>query len=246
MPCLDARRITMVLAALILLTCPLLVRADSAKPEGYPTGAMVRLDYLYLEDATQEEYYAGFTFAYDTDGKWFNPRAGIRLRADDGQIRAYFAGNDFIITRRLSAGARLTHAEYGDWETAINSLCGYVTYRRWWFRVGLGLGYAAVILEGPYQNPIEFGTEMPETRFLYDLSIRPHYKDFELDVGLKNFDDFDVNGFDDNGYHLEPIWHVTDNTAVSAKYEKRFAGVFINMINVSSESWTVSVEHRFD
>lgn len=223
-------------------------KADKKVREAAPTGFSFRLEYLRREDVTQLEDYARIGLAYDADNRFFHPRFGVEARVSDSRLRSYYLGNDIPVKKRAMIHLRLNHTEFGDWKTAINYLNAYVSYERWWLRLAGGWGYAALIFdENDYQTPFLYDTETPETRFIYNVSLRPSiWKGrIELDVGISNFDNFEYHGFDDNGYHIEPIFHVTDNTTVSYFYERRYSAAFISIPTLVRTTWMVSIEHRF-
>jgi len=222
---------------------------DKADVEAPVIGLWSRLDYLRREDATQTEDYARIGLGYDTEKKFFHPCGGLEMRVDDSRVRAFWVGDDIRITPHFKVHLRLNHTEFYDWKTAINYINAYYSYQRWWIRLAAGWGYAALIFEeNDYQNPFTYGSEAPETRFIYNLSLRPSFWKgrIEVDAGLRNFDNFEYHGFDDNGFHVEPIIHVTKNTSVSYFYERRYTAAFVNVPTLARTTWMVSIEHRFN
>lgn len=227
------------------------VNGERTGPElAAKTGAGIRLlgCYLRRESAVEREDYTRVRIAWDSGNRFLNLSAGVETRLKDGQVRTYWIGDDIVITDRLRGHARLNHTEYGDWKTGINYLNAYISYERWWLRLGVGIGYAALVFEeGEYNNPFVFNSEAPETRFIYNVSLRPSFWNdrIEIDLGFKNYDDFEYHGFDDNGYHIEPIIHVTDKLTVSYFYERRYAGAFISLPTLARTTWMASIEYRF-
>ena len=111
----------------------------------------------------------------------------------------------------------------------------------------MGWVYAALVFEDKYyKNPLHWASETPESRFIYDLSLRPSFfnKKMELDFGLKNFDNFEYHGFNDTGYHFEPVWHINDKTTLSFFYERRYAAIFISVPTLARVTWMVSIERK--
>ena len=212
-------------------------------------GLLFRWDYLRREDATQREDYTRISLACETESRLLHPRAGVEMRKDDSQLRAYFFGDDIEVTRHSRLNLRLNHTEFGDWKSAINYINAYYSYQRWWVRLAAGWGYAALIFaEKDYQNPFQYESEAPQTRFIYNVSLRPSLCKgrVELELGFKNFDNFEYHGFDDNGFHIEPIFHISEHTTISYFYERRYAGAFISVPTLTRTSWMVSVQHSFN
>ncbi len=208
----------------------------------------LRVDYLGRQSAVEEKDYSRFSVFWKSGNRYLNPCGGIEFRMEDTQLRSYWIGDDIIITDRTQVHLRLNHLEYGDWETAINHANCYVSYRRWWFRGAVGIGYAALVFEDKYyRDPTHYESMAPESRIIYELSLRPSFWEdrMELDIGFRNFDNFEYHGSDDNGYHIEPIFHFTDSTTLSAFYERRYAGVFISLPTLTRVTWMVSIEHTF-
>ncbi|MFO8058078.1 MAG: hypothetical protein R6V10_12345 [bacterium] len=256
------RRLLFCLVSLVLLMLvPLSARADSSvslasagdtllpeisEPSG--TGLSLRVDYLGRQSAVEEKDYSRLSLSWDSGERFLNPRGGVEFRMEDGQLRSYWIGDDIIITDRTRLHLRLNHLEYGDWETAINHANFYFSYHRWWFRGAVGLGYAALVFEDKYyRDPTHYTSTAPESRVIYELSLRPSlWEDrIELGFGFRNFDNFEYHGADSNGYHIEPIFHLTDSTTLSAFYERRYSGVFISVPTLNRVTWMVSVEHTF-
>jgi hypothetical protein len=213
-----------------------------------PTGPALRYDYVRRESAAEQENYHRLRFTLETENRWFNPRAGLELRMDDSQVRCYFIGNDLRVAERTVVHLRLNHTEYADWETSINYFNAYISYKLWWFRFAVGIGYAALNFDPEnYHSPLDFSTQTPETRFIYNLSLHPPlWKDLvELDLGLQNHNDFEYNGFDDTGYHVELLVNLGDRTTVSALYERRYSSFFISLPTLTRETWIISLEQRF-
>ena len=211
-------------------------------------GLTFRLDYLGRQSAVEEKDYSRVSLAWESGNRFLNPRGGIEFRMEDKQLRSYWIGDDIIITDRTRVHLRLNHLEYGDWETAINHANCYVSYKRWWFRGAVGIGYAALVFEDKYyRDPTHYESMAPESRIIYELSLRPsfYHDRIEVDFGFRNFDNFEYHGADDNGYHIEPIIHLSDYTTLSAFYERRYSAVFISLPTLTRVTWMVSVEHTF-
>ena len=242
------KRAIYIITLLMLLTPAVALSDNGTDGDKAGLGLSLRYEFLRREDITQRENYYRFTLAWDSDNRFINPRGGVEVRLMRPQVRSYWLGDDIRVTRRLMAHARFNHLEYGDWQTAINHLNAYISYKRWWLRVSVGIGYAAIIFEPDnYQNPFLYNSEVPETRFIYNISIHPTFfgNKLELDAGLKNFDNFEYHGLDDNGYHIEAIWNVSDNTSISYFYERRYAAFFISVPHLVRTTWIISVTHRF-
>jgi hypothetical protein len=207
----------------------------------------LRWDYLNKRDSTQDDDYTRFMLTGETDNRFLNPSGGVEFRVDDSQVRSYWIGDDIRFNERTRFHLRLNHLEFADWETAINHANFYVSYKRWWLRASLGMGYAALVFEDKYyKDPFHWASENPESRFIYELSLRPTFRDkkFELDFGLKNFDNFEYHGFDDNGYHFEPVWHINDKTTLSVFYERRYAAAFVSIPTLTRVTWMISIERK--
>jgi hypothetical protein len=205
--------------------------------------------YLRRESAVEREDYGRVRLAWDSGGRWLNPSAGVETRMEDGQLRAYWIGNDLVLNQYTAIHLRMNHTEYGDWKTGINYANAYISYHRWWMNLAVGMGYAALVFEErDYRNPFIYNSQTPESRFIYNVSLHPPAfwnRRLELDLGLRNYDDFEFHGFDDNGYHIEPTLHLTPDTDLTFFYERRYAGVFISLPTLTRVTWLVSVEHRF-
>ncbi len=225
-------------------------KATAREPGQAPAiqGLSMRYHYLRKEDPTQREDYYRLGLAYETGSRYINFRGGVELRVFAPQVRAYWLGDDLRITKRGKIHLRMNHTEFQDWDTGINQMSAYYSYRRRWLRVAAGAGYVALLFEpGRSSNPLDFGSGTTETRFIYDLSLRPSFlnKRVELDLGLTNFDDYEFHGFDSTGYHLQPVFNINENTSVSFLYERRYAAAFISVPTLTRITWMASVEHRF-
>lgn len=236
-------------AALALLS-PLSVFADELAPpvEEKGLGLALRLDYLDRQSSVEEEGYGRVQLGWRSGNPFLNPCGGIEWRMEDTQIRSYWIGGDIIISDRTSLSLRLNHLEYGDWKTAINHANFYFSFNYAWFHGAVGMGYAALVFEDKYyRDPWRYSSEAPESRIIYNLSARPTlWKDrLELGFGLRNFDNFEYHGADCNGYHFEPIIHLTENTDLIGFYERRYGGLFISVPTLSRVTWMISLEHRF-
>ncbi|HUT53233.1 MAG TPA: hypothetical protein VM658_07570 [bacterium] len=205
--------------------------------------------YLRRESAVEREDYGRVRLAWDSGNRWLNPSAGVEARIEGGQLRTCWIGNDLVLDQYAAVSLRLNHAEYGDWKTGINYANAYISYHRWWMDLAVGMGYAALVFEErDYRNPFIYNTQTPESRFIYNVSLHPpsFWKGrIELDLGLRNYDDFEYHGFDDNGYHIEPMLHLGPDTTFTFFYERRYAGAFISLPTLTRVTWLVSVEHRF-
>lgn len=212
------------------------------------TRLSLRLDYLRKEDATQREDYGRISFALDQGPRFWNPRGGIESRMNNSEFITVWFGDDIVIAPGARVSLRYNHVRYSEWDAAINFVNAYYVYEWRWLHLAAGFGYAALNLDpDSYWNPFELVTDTPETRFIYEVSVRPVlWKNrLELDLGFRNFDDFEYHGFDDNGYHLEPIFHLSPHTTVHYLYDRRYAGAFIGLPTLTRTTWMVSVEHRF-
>jgi len=218
-------------------------------PPAHPEGVSLRYHFLRKEDPTQRENYYRLDLAYNTGSRFLNPRGGAEFRVYRSQIRSYWIGDDIDLTKSARVHLRLNHTQFDDWQTAINYTMAYLSYRRWWIRLAVGAGHAAIIFEPDnYQNPLAFDSEInSETRFLYNVSLAPtFYNDrIELDLGLNNFDDYEYHGFDVNGYHIRPTVYIGEDTAISCFYERRYAAAFISVPTLARTTWMVSIQHRF-
>lgn len=207
-----------------------------------------RFDYLRRESAAEREEYWRVTLAYETANMFLNPSCGVELRTRDSQLRTYWIGDDIRFSERHRLRLRLNHTEYGDWETSVNYFNAYLSYQRWWLRLAIGIGYASLNFDPEiYQNPLDFASDSPETRFIYNLSIHPTFWDgrLALDVGLRNHDNFEYHGFDDTGYHAEAIWNITDSVTAGFMYERRYSAAFISVPTLTRTTWMGSIEVRF-
>jgi hypothetical protein len=211
------------------------------------SGFLVSGHYLRRESAVEREDYARARLGWASGNQYLNLRGGVEVRTEDTQVRSYWIGNDIKMDQWSTAHIRLNHLEYGDWETGINHFNVYFSLERWWIRAAVGFGYAALQFdEKYYRDPTNFNTENPESRFIYEVSVRPTFWDrITLDAGFKNYDDFEYHGFDDNGYHIEPIIHITEDTDLSFFYERRYAAAFISVPTLTRTTWMVSFEKRF-
>lgn len=208
----------------------------------------VRLDYLNKDDVVQDEDYYRASAALDFTNRFLNPSAGVEFQARDSQLRAYWIGDDIKIDQYGRVNIRLNHVEWPEWEAAINHLNVYYSYQRWWARLAVGMGYATLVFDPDrYRDPFNFDADAPESRLIYNVSLRPVlWKErLEVDMGLRNFDNFEYHGFDDNGYHIEPIFHLSHDTSMSFFYERRYAAAFISVPTLVRVTWMVSIEHRF-
>jgi len=223
-------------------------RMTPAGQEPAPNRFSARWDYLRKEDATQREDYTRARLAFDGDNRFLHPRGGLEYRIRNAQDLVFWIGDDIMIKPDFWLHLRLNHTRYGEYSSAINFANGYISYQWRWVVLAVGLGYAALNFDDQtYWNPFIFNSAAPETRFIYEVSFRPTlWKDkLDLDLGFKNFDDFEYHGFDDNGYHVEPIFHLNPDTDLSYFYERRYAGAFISLPTVTRTTWMVSIEHRF-
>jgi hypothetical protein len=246
------RRIPLAATLILIAAIPLLASAQEgpapAPDERKLPGCALRYEYLRRESAAERENYHRLSFGVKTTNLWLNPSAGVELRMDDSQLRTYFVGDDIRLDKRSAIHLRLNHVEYGDWETSINFFNAYLSYQIWWFRFAVGVGYAAINFEPKhYQDPLYFNAQMPETRFIYDLSLHPVLWDhrLEFEAGLRNYNDFEYNGFDDTGYHLLAQVNVAPKSSLSFYYERRYAAVFIALPTLTRVTWIVAYEQRF-
>jgi hypothetical protein len=223
--------------------------AKEAPPLELNAGLRLYGAYLRRESAVEREDYDRVRLAWDSGNRWLNPSAGLETRVEDGQLRTYWIGDDLVLDRYATVSLRLNHTEYGDWKTGINYANGYISYHRWWMDLAVGMGYTALVFEErDYRNPLIYNSEAPESRFIYNVSLHPPAfwnGRLEFDLGLRNYDDFEYHGFDDNGYHVEPMIHLSPRTTLTYFYERRYAGAFISIPTLTRVTWLVSLEHRF-
>lgn len=236
---------TTCLKYVLLIPLAMALPAAAANPRLHGRLAL-RFEFQDVEQVTGYSDYWRLAGSWRSGGRYWNPAAGVQVDAVDGSLRSYFFGDDLLLNPHNRLSARLNHTEFGVWHSAINFANLYYSYQRWWVRADLGIGYAALLFtEQNYHSPLLYSTEAPESRVIYNFSLRPVLGPFALEAALSNYDDFEYHGFDDNGYRIRPSFRISDHAALALLYERRYAGLFIGTPTLTRVTWLLSFEYRF-